>query len=197
MVKKFPAKTNNPEFKELVDKFLPNLSPDDIFKLGSFGGTYWRPIVSQVTGKIHKNRHLKFKRLGWFRGLSNDKLTKPFDEYDVNINKYKVKCGSTLEDWESKNWITKHDPYGWVEWYCNFYLGRRNIEEDTRQIQRWLNFCGPNGRFKRSLINKVKAADSKAGNPLGTSYNDPSISPVIRQSLQHWGYKLTRKDVTN
>ena len=27
-----------------------------------------------------------------------------------------------------------------------------------------------------------------------TTYNDYSISPVIRQSLQHWGYQLTKED---
>jgi len=26
------------------------------------------------------------------------------------------------------------------------------------------------------------------------SWNDPTISPAIRQTLQHWGYKLTRRD---
>ena len=28
-------------------EFRPNLSPRQIFKLGSFGGTYWRPIKSK------------------------------------------------------------------------------------------------------------------------------------------------------
>ena len=25
-------------------------------------------------------------------------------------------------------------------------------------------------------------------------YNDPSVSPVIRQVLLHWGYELTKRD---
>ena len=91
--------------------------------------------------------------------------------------------------WEEKDWISKHDPYGWVEWYCNFYNGRRIKDEDERQIKRWLNFCGPKGRFKRSLINKIKAK--------GAKYNDHTISPVIRQSLQHWAYAITANDLEN
>ena len=31
--------------------FTPNLTPRQIFLLGSFGGTYWRPIYSQITKK--------------------------------------------------------------------------------------------------------------------------------------------------
>ena len=37
-------------FKDYPD-FQPNLTPREIFKLGSFGGTYWRPIYSAVTKK--------------------------------------------------------------------------------------------------------------------------------------------------
>ncbi len=182
---KFENKTNDP----YIEQFKPNLTPQQMFKLGSFGGTYWRPIDSQITGKSHKNHHLKFKSLGWWDGINNDLLTRPFDQYDKSLNKYKVKCGTTLEFWEEKDWISKHDPYGWVEWYCNFYNGRRIQDEDERQIKRWLNFCGPKGRFKRSLINKIKAKRAK--------YNDYSISPVIRQSLQHWAYVITANDVEN
>ena len=27
-----------------------------------------------------------------------------------------------------------------------------------------------------------------------SKWNDPSISPAMRQTLQHWAYKLTKKD---
>ena len=43
------------------------------------------------------------------RGIDMDKkVTSKI--YDKHVNKYKVKCGSTLEDWESRNWITEQDP---------------------------------------------------------------------------------------
>lgn len=28
----------------------------------------------------------------------------------------------------------------------------------------------------------------------GAEYNDPRISPVVRQTLLHWGYELTERD---
>ena len=36
-------------------EFTPNLTPRQMFKLGSFGGTYWRPIDSSVKNKSYKS----------------------------------------------------------------------------------------------------------------------------------------------
>lgn len=99
------------KFEDYPD-FRPNLTPYEIFKLGSFGSTYWRPIYSNVTKKHYKDADLEFN----WHGISRDKLIKPWDEYDVNSNKYKVKVGTTLEFWEKSNWIHPQDPYGWVQW---------------------------------------------------------------------------------
>ena len=35
--------------------------------------------------------------------------------YDTNVNKCKIKCGSSLRFWENKGWIRKQDPYGWFQ----------------------------------------------------------------------------------
>lgn len=162
--------------------FTPNLTPSQIFELGSFGGTYWRPISSKVTGKRHRNRHLKYK---WSKRINPSKLTRKWEDYDKNINKYKVKVGTTLQFWESKGWINRRHPYGWVEWYCDFYEGKRG-PDDERQVNRWIRTAGPNSRFRKRLINMLKKKRKK--------YNDFTVSPKIRQTLQHWGYELTSSD---
>ena len=121
----------------------------------------------------------------WFQGLDIDKqVASP--TYDKKVNKYKVKCGSSLEAWEGSGWIVEQDPYGWFQWYCRYCTGRRT-EDDARQIGRWLKLAGPNGRFRRTLMNKIIKNN--------TTYDDFSISPVIRQVLLHWGYQLTKKDL--
>jgi hypothetical protein len=135
-------------------EFRPNLSPKQIFELGSFGGTYWRPIHSRVTGKNYANQHLKYN---W--NLPDNIMTKPWSQYDVNINKYKVKVGTTLEYWEDKGWIKQPDLYGWVQWYAEFYNGRRIPNYDDYQIKRWIN-------IKNRFSNRNTAA--------------------VKQTLQHW-----------
>jgi len=160
-------------------EFAPNLTPYQIMKKGSFGGTYWRPIYSSVTKKNYKNQHKKYK---W--NLPDEMVIS--EKCNKLINKYKVVSGTSLEYWESKEWINKIDPYGWVQWYCNFYDGRRT-NDDERQIKRWLGIAGPNGRFKKRLINMIKKNNNM--------YDDYTISPVIRQLLLQWGYEITNKDM--
>ena len=188
---KQPKKTKIGEtifFKDHPE-FTPNLTPRQIFKLGSFGGTYWRPIISKVACEKFKDRHLKYPK-SWWKKLDKV-LTNDWDAYDITINKYGVKVGTTLEFWEDKNWIVKEQPYGWVEWYCDFYRGYRG-EDDNRQIKRWIGIARDKGRFRNwliTLINKKKKRERK--------YKNEHISPKIRQTLQHWAYQLTEKDFKN
>ena len=41
-----------------------------------------------------------------------------------------------------KKLITKYNPYGWMHWYCDFYMGKRG-PDDERQISRWMKTAGP------------------------------------------------------
>ena len=67
-------------FKDYPE-FRPNLTPREIFKAGSFGGTYWRPIYSSVTNKKYKNVHKRYPD-SWWKGIPEDHLTRSFDNYD-------------------------------------------------------------------------------------------------------------------
>jgi len=166
-----------------AEEFRPNMTPKEVLQAGSFGGTYFRPIKSSVT-------NLKYNKMwdelpqNWLEGISVKRLISS-THYDEKVNTYKAKCGGSLEMWETSGWIDKIDPYGWFMWYCRFYLGRRS-RDDERQIGRWKNCTGPKGRWKNNLIGKIAKA--------GVKYNNSAISPVIRQTLQHWAYKLTEKD---
>ena len=184
-MKVVPKKDKNGRiiFKD-APNFTPNLTPREMFQLGSFGGTYWRPIYSSVVKKSLKDQHKKYP-VSWWKGIPEDWLITEWSKYDKNINKYGVKVGTTLDYWECKKWITESNPYGWVQWYCDFYNGKRG-PDDERQIKRWLQTAGPNSRFRIRLMKMIINKNSK--------YDDFEISPKIRQTLQHWGYQLTRDD---
>ncbi len=92
--------------------------------------------------------HKKYKFL---TRIPDSKLIQPLEYADKKINKYGVHVGTTLEYWEEKGWIHKDAPYGWIQWYCDFYSGKRT-QDDERQIKRWLGIAGQNGRFRKNLI---------------------------------------------
>ena len=157
--------------------FSPNETPIEIIKEGSFGGTYFRDIYSNVNEKWYKNSQKEFNQL-----KNIDSKYYCSDYYDVSVNKYSVKCGTSLRFGENKGWINRTDPYGWFQWYFRYWLGRRSVD-DKRQINRLKKVVG---RFKGKLVKMIQDNDSK--------FDDYSISPKIRQILLHWGYELTEED---
>ena len=72
--------------------FKPNISPLEIIKKDAFGGTYFRDIYSGVNDRFYKNSWKGFKEL-----KNIDKKYYVSDFYDVSINKYGVKCGTSLD----------------------------------------------------------------------------------------------------
>ena len=82
--------------------FNPNLTPSEIFKFGSFGGTYWRPIYSSITGKIYQKLHTYYPK-EWWVDIPENYLINSWENYDKSINLYKVKVGTNLEFWNLKN----------------------------------------------------------------------------------------------
>ena len=94
--------------------------------------------------------------------------------YDVNVNKCKVKCETSLRFWENKDKINAMNPDDQFQWYFTYWLGRSSLD-DEREIA-WQK--GIVSRFKSKLINTIKDVNSR--------FHDYSISPKIRQILQHW-----------
>ena len=101
--------------------FKPELTPKKMLELGVFGGSYFGLKVKEYPKS-------------WF---SKSKISKNFD---VNLNRFKVKSGLSREYWVKKGWIFKEDSLGWFQWYCRFSMGRRFSNIDEIQIKRWKNF---------------------------------------------------------
>ena len=111
------TKKNNDFYKI----FKPELTPKEMLELGVFGGAYFGDKIKEFPKS-------------WFKKA---KLSK---EFDVKINRFKVKAGLSRKEWQDKGWIFKEDPLGWFQWYCRYTLGRRINHIDIIQIKRWKNF---------------------------------------------------------
>jgi len=179
------AKSGMLRFENGYEHFTPNLTPEEMMRTGSFGGQFFRPFHSRVAKRDFPADFDEFPS-EWYEDLDTDVMLSA-EEYDPDVNRYKIRAGQTLEEWENNGWIRAQDPRGWFQWYCRFYMGRRTGDDD-RQIRRWLGVCGPNGRFKRGLVRKIAQKAGEEG------WDDDTISPQVRQTLQHWAYKLTLAD---
>ena len=124
-----------------------------MLELGVFGGSYF-----------NKKQIKEFPK-SWFKKA---KLSKNFN---VNLNRFKVKSGLSREEWIEKGWIFKEDPLGWFQWYCRFSMGRRIANMDVIQIKRWKN-------FSRHVIAIKKNCESA----------DLNCRRRQRQAILQWAY---------
>ena len=71
--------------------FSPNKTPIEVIKEGAFGGTYFRDIYSGINEKSYKNSWKEFVHL---RNIDAKFYASIY--YVVNVNKYGVKCRTSL-----------------------------------------------------------------------------------------------------
>ena len=160
--------------------FSPNKTPIEIIKEGAFGGTYFRDVYSNINKKWYKNSRKEFVHL-----KNIDAKFYASDYYDVSVNNYGVKCGTSTRFSENKGCINQIDPYGWFQWQCRYLLGRRS-KDDKSQINR-----------SKKIVSRLRVKLAKVIKDVGSKFDDYSISPKIRQILLHWDYELTEKDFFN
>ena len=122
--------------------FGGNKMPIEKIREGAFGGTYFRDIYSSVNEKWYKKSWKEFNH------LKNIDQKFYCSDYYININKYDIKCGTLLRFRENEEWINEMDPYGLIQLYFRYWLGRRS-KDDERQIKRWKRIVS---RFKGKLV---------------------------------------------
>lgn len=157
----------------MLEEFKPILTPKGILNCGAFGGSYF--------GTMELEGDYDYQSL--FQETLADVSPERYlgDKYDVKKNMFKIKSGMPYDYWKDKGWMHNDDPYGWFEWYLKYHNGRRH-PDDERQIQRWREFCGINGRWRNRIYSKIYET------------NDWDVSPRIQQSLLHWGYMVNKAD---
>jgi hypothetical protein len=168
--------------------FLPNKSPEEVIREGCFGGSYFRLLKSQRLGITIENDY-KDLPSSWIIGLDVERyLTSP--KYDADVNKFKVVCGQSIEEWEAAGWINHdYDVRGWFQWYTRFFRGRR-CEDDDRQVSRWKKCVGETGRWRRMLLKKYLALGVREVFDDGADEDAPEVSPVMHQTCHHWAFEV-------
>ena len=74
----------------------------------------WRSIFQRIYSGI-KWYKKKWKEFVQLKDINQKYYCSSY--YDVNVNKYGVKYGTSLRLWENKGWINKIVPYGCFRWY--------------------------------------------------------------------------------
>ena len=115
----------------IIMDFDANKTPVEVIKEGAFRGTYFGDIYSGINGKWYRKSWKEFDEL---RNIDQNYYCSNY--YDASVNKYGVKCGTSLRIWENKGCIHSIDPYGWFQGYYRYRLSRRSVD-DKRHINRW------------------------------------------------------------
>jgi len=159
---------------ENYPNFKPDYSPVEMATLGVFGGSYF--------SRHHYSESYDYNQIKKLVLNINKSTNKDFNQmlskriYEEKLNYFKVKCGSSLEDWQNRGWLFEEDKYGWYEWFIKFYYGRRIPKIDNIQIKRWLSFKSRHGGM---LKTHCKPSEIKK-------------SLKTRQNLLHWAIDSTK-----
>ena len=151
-------------------KFKPELSPARMLKLGVFEGKYLNDCI------------MEFPR-EWY---VNAKISPGHP--DINCNAFKIKSRLSLATWRKNNWIPAapgdRDIRGWFQWYCRYWLGRRQPEVDAVQISRWKSFVRHRGQILASYkkMHKIPRTISEK----------KKHRPRQRQALLQWAYNSVK-----
>lgn len=157
-----------PMGKNFEPGFRPDLTPAQMLRRGVFEGKYLNDCV------------LEFPR-EWYK----DALARLCPgEPDAQVNEFKIKSRQSLGYWRQKGWIPivegDHDVRGWFQWYCRYYIGRRDPEVDKVQIARWKS-------FKRHA-GQITASYKRMRNKPTTRTEKRNHRPRQRQALLQWAY---------
>lgn len=157
MQSSYTYELTEPMGKNFAPEFKPELTPQEMLELGVFGGVYMRDCLDEFPKEW-------FTKAKFAPGNTN----KPV----ADINFFGVNASQPLRIWRAKGWINeKHDPRGWFQWYCRYYMGRRIPGEDERQIKRWRAIVRHIGQIRAHCLPRNLAC-----------------RPVQRQALLHWAY---------
>lgn len=171
-----------PEGKNFASVFTPELTPAQMLELGVFGANYFEGEYDELPKE-------------W---LKNAKIA---DHHDPAQNYFKVDASQSRREWLRKGWIYEEDPRGWFQWYCRYYMGRRILEEDARQIRRWKNMRRHSAQLERYCAPgdiTCPSTSATGTTSLGVRYKKNIISSEQRRALEEslWDFPGAPRSLT-
>ncbi len=144
--------------------FEPFYTPAQMLKLGVFEGKYLNDCRDEFPRE-------------WFARAKTSE-----EKADPSINLFGVKSRLSLKEWRRRKWIKGPDVRGWFQWYCRYWIGRREPEIDAHQIARWKSFVRHAGQIRAS-INRMKPVERPK-----TRAELKKHRPIQRQALLQWAH---------
>ena len=138
--------------RDFADGFAPHFTPREMLAHGVFEGKYLNDCREEFPA-------------GWYRGAKLSEVPDP------GVNYFGVKSRQPLGVWRQKGWIIGDDPRGWFQWYCRYYLGRRDPIVDAIQIRRWKGIVRHAAQVRKNCVP-----------------GDLACRPRQRQALLQWAW---------
>lgn len=174
MQKDYTYILSKPKGKRSFPKhFNPELTPLQMLKMGVFEGKYLNDCIHEFPKE-------------WFQAMERCKTTVYSNgRPDETRNYFKVKSRQSLRTWRVKKWIKSDDPdvRGWFQWYCRYWLGRRDEKRDEIQIKRFRAFT----RHRGQIVADLKRKKMK-GVFIKTKKDKMCHRSRQRQALLQWAY---------
>ena len=150
---------SEPLGKNFDSEFKPELTPGEMLRLGVFEGKYLNDCVGEFPRE-------------WYEDAMKENRLSPLKP-DILKNHFQIKSRQPLSVWIEKAWITPDAPdlRGWFQWYCRYYIGRRDEALDQKQIKRWKAFARHRGQVLKNC-----------------QKGDLGCRPRQRQALLQWAY---------
>lgn len=158
--------------KKFDKEFKPQLTPQQMLALGVFEGKYMNDCENEFPSE-------------WFEAAKRAGKLSP-EKPNSKLNLFGIKSRLSLQEWRKRHWIPivpgDKDVRGWFQWYCRYWIGRRDPTVDMVQIKRWKAFVRHRGQIIHSIKKMKPSSRPKTKAELRLH------RPRQRQALLQWAY---------
>ena len=157
--------------RDFAPGFRPALSPARMLRMGVFEGKYLNDCV------------FEFPREWYAAALRAGKLSPGAPA--PALNAFRVKSRLSLRRWRRNGWVPAargdRDVRGWFQWYCRYWIGRRDEAVDRVQIARHRAFA----RHRAQILASYERLGRRRPR---TAAQKRKHRPRQRQALLQWAY---------